>query len=80
MRDVVGRFDKKRYWVRDRELPEARRVWLRARSLDEAISEVFERTNGALSFGRDGGGIFIFPDQSGFWFSVHPDQGLPPPF
>lgn len=74
------RFNKKRYWVSDRELPEAQRIWLRSRSVQDAISEVFERTNGSISFGKEGGGFFIFPDESGFWFSVPPSQGTPPPF
>lgn len=78
--DDIERFNRKRYWVSNNDLPEARRMWLRARTLDGAISEVFSRFGGAISFDKDGGGIFIFPDQSGFWFSVHPGQGLPPPF
>lgn len=78
--DAIERFNKKRYWVSDRDLPEARRIWLRARSVRDAINEVFERTNGTIRFGNDGGGFFIFPNQSGFWFSVHPSQGTPPPF
>lgn len=78
--DSIERFNKKRYWASDRDLPEARRVWLQARSVSDALSEVFKRTNGSIDFGHKGGGFFIFPDQSGFWFSVHPGQGLPPPF
>ena len=46
----------------------------------DAIKEVFDRASGAITFGHDGGGFFIFPDQSGFWFAVHPGQGSPPPF
>jgi hypothetical protein len=78
--DAIERFNKKRYWVSDRELPEARKVWLRSRNLSDAISEVWERAPGLIQFGMDGGGFFIFPDQSGFWFAVHPGQGSPPPF
>ena len=78
--EEMERFNKKRYWVSDRDLPEAQRIWLRADSVDEALQEVFERSHGAISFGPDGGGIFIFPDHSGFWFAVHPGQGIPPPF
>lgn len=78
--DCLERFNKKRYWVSDRDLPQAQRMWLRARSLDEAIKEVYERACGAITFGPGGGGFFIFPDQSGFWFAVHPGQGSPPPF
>lgn len=78
--DAIERFNRKRYWVSDRNLPEAQRILLRARSVSDALSEVFERTNGSIRFGNDGGGFFIFPDQSGFWFSVHPSQGTPPPF
>jgi hypothetical protein len=78
--DAIERFNKKRYWVSDHDLPEARRILLRARTTGEAITEVFERTNGVINFDQRGGGFFIFPDQSGFWFSVHPGQGSPPPF
>ena len=70
----------KRYWVSDRDLPEAQRIWLRSRTIEEAIREVMERACGAIEFGRNGGGFFIFPDQSGFWFAAHPGQGSPPPF
>lgn len=77
--DDIERFNKKRYWVSNNELPEARRMWLRARTLADAISEVMHRFNGAVSFGNNGG-FFIFPDESGFWFSVHPGQGSGPPF
>jgi hypothetical protein len=78
--DCLDRFNKKRYWVSDRDLPEAQRMWLRSRTVEDAISEVFERSCNAIEFGRNGGGFFIFPDQSGFWFAVHPGQGSPPPF
>jgi len=78
--DDIERFNKKRYWVSDRDLPEAQRLWLRARSIGEAIKEVVDRSYGAIKFGPNGGGFFIFPDQSGFWFAVHPGQGSPPPF
>lgn len=78
--DCVERFNKKRYWVSDRDLPQAQRIWLRACNIFGAIHEVFERASGAIDFGRDSGGFFIFPDQSGFWFAVHPGQGSPPPF
>jgi hypothetical protein len=78
--DALERFNKKRYWVSDRDLPQAQRIWLRSRTIDEAISEVFERSAGAIHFGRDGGGFFLFPDRSGFWFAIHPGQGFPPPF
>lgn len=78
--DAIERFNKKRYWVSDRDLPEAQRIWLRSRSLVDAIREVSDRSPGTISFGTDGGGFFIFPDQSGFWFAVHPGQGSPPPF
>lgn len=76
----LERFNKKRYWVSDRDLPEAQRIWLHARTLGEAIAEVFNRSGGAINLGSDGGGFFIFPDQSGFHYSVHPGQGSPPPF
>ncbi len=78
--DDFERFNKKRYWVSDRDLPEAQRIWLRSRTLEEAIEEVLERSFNAIVLGRDGGGFFIFLDQSGFWFAVHPGQGSPPPF
>lgn len=78
--DSIERFNKKRYWVSDRNLPEAQKMWLRARDLSEAISEIYQRTSGAIEFGREGGGFFMFPDGSGFWFSVQPGQGSPPPF
>jgi hypothetical protein len=78
--DALERFNKKRYWVSDRDLPQAQRIWLRSRSLGDAIKEVFDRSPGTITFGLDGGGFFIFPDQSGFWFAVHPGQGSPPPF
>lgn len=78
--DAIERFNKKRYWVSNNDLPEARRMWLEARTLDTAIGEVFKRFGGAMTFDKSGGGIFIFPDQSGFWFAVHPGQGLSPPF
>ena len=78
--DAIERFNKKRYWVSDRDLPEAQRVWLRSRSISDAIKEVMDRAVGLIKFGNDGGGFFILPDQSGFWFFVHPGQGSPPPF
>lgn len=78
--DSIERFNKKRYWVSANDLPKAQRIWLRARTLTDALSEVYHRSAGAMDFGRSGGGIFIFPNQSGFWFSVHPSQGTPPPF
>lgn len=78
--ECVERFNKKRYWVSDRDLPEAQRIWLRSRSIQEAIKEVVNRSCNAIDFGRNGGGFFIFPDQTGFWFAVHPGQGSPPPF
>jgi len=40
--------------------------------IDDAIKEVLDRSPGTITFGHDGGGFFIFPDQSGFWFAVHP--------
>lgn len=78
--DAIERFNKKRYWVSDRNLPQAHRIWLRSRSILDAIKEVMDRAEGLIQFGKDGGGFFIFPDQSGFWFAVHPGQGSPPPF
>jgi hypothetical protein len=78
--DLLERFNKKRYWVSDRDLPQAQRIWLRSETVTDAISEVFHRLNGSIQFGHDGGGFFMFPDQSGFWFAVHPGQGSPPPF
>lgn len=78
--DALERFNKKRYWVSDRDLPEAQRIWLRSRNIGDAIKEVLDRSPGTITFGNDGGGFFIFPDQSGFWFCVHPGQGSPPPF
>lgn len=78
--DSIERFNKKRYWVSDHDLPEARRMWLRSRTLDGAIKEVYDRAAGAIDFGRDSGGFFIFPDKSGFWFAVYPGQGASPPF
>lgn len=57
-----------------------KRFSIRSRTIDEAIKEVLDRSSGAIEFGRDGGGFFIFPDHSGFWFAVHPGQGSPPPF
>lgn len=78
--DAMERFNKKRYWVSDRDLPQAHRIWLRSRTVEDAIKEVFERSAGAIELGRDGGGFFLFPDYSGFWFAVHPGQGSPPPF
>ena len=78
--DCVERFNKKRYWVSDRDLPQARRHWLRSRTIEEALKEVIDRSFNAIEFGRGGGGFFIFPDQSGFWFAIHPGQGSPPPF
>ena len=78
--DDIERFNKKRYWVSNNDLPEARRYWLQSRDIGDAISEVYSRFGGAMSFDSKGGGFFIFPDGSGFWFSVHPGQGTPPPF
>ena len=78
--DALERFNNKRYWVSDRDLPEAQRIWLRARTIDDAIDEVSTRFANAIEFGHDGGGFFLFPDHSGFWFAVHPGQGFPPPF
>ena len=78
--DSLERFNKKRYWVSDHDLPEAQRMWLRSRSINEAIQEVIERACGTISFERNSSDLFIFPDQSGFWFAVYPDQNIPPPF
>jgi hypothetical protein len=78
--DALERFNKKRYWVSDRDLPEAQRIWLRSRTIGDTIKEVLDRSPGTITFGNNGGGFFIFPDQSGFWFCVHPGQGSPPPF
>jgi hypothetical protein len=58
--DSLERFNKKRYWASDHDLPEAQRIWLRSRTLLDAIKEVVARSGNSIQFGQSGGGFFTF--------------------
>ena len=84
-----GRFNKKRYWASRQAVPDARRVVMNSRTVSEALDEVMKAhgLNMAdyMKIGERGlvfDGLFVFPDNSGFWMTYIPDKhgGTPPPF
>ena len=83
------RFNKKRYWHSRQVVPAARRTVLRAKTCDQALNELISRhglnLRDYMKTGKRGmqlDGLFLFPDQSGFWLSYVPGKhsGDPPPF
>ena len=84
-----GRFNKKRYWASRQSVQPARRVVMNARTIDEALEQVLSdhglRVADYMKMGQRGAvldGLFLFPDNSGFWLTYIPDKhgGEPPPF
>jgi hypothetical protein len=84
-----GRFNKKRYWASRQSVQPARRVVMNAKTVSEALNQVLadHGLNMAdyMRLGKRGvefDGLFVFPDNSGFWMTYIPDKhgGTPPPF
>ena len=84
-----GRFNKKRYWASRQSVEPARRVVMNAKTIDEALEQVLSdhglRVADYMKMGKRGAvldGLFLFPDNSGFWLTYIPDKhgGEPPPF
>ncbi len=81
-KDLIERFNKKRYWASHCDLPAARKYWLRARHIIDAIQEIRDL------LGIDEGpglglmrGIFHPPGSDMVWFARFAgDEVRAPPF
>lgn len=84
-----GRFNKKRYWASRQAVADPRRVVMNSRTVSDALDEVMKAHGlNMADYMKQGDkgivfdGLFVFPDNSGFWMTYIPDKhgGTPPPF
>lgn len=71
-------FNKKRYWSSRHKLPAAVRYVLSADSIRAALVEVAGMRS--LNVAVLNKSVFIFPSETGAWFSFEEDMALPVPF
>jgi hypothetical protein len=79
-KQVSAGFNKKRYWSSRTELPAVERYVLGADCVLGALVELCQFLGLDVLVLLNKKRVFIFPDQSGSWFSYDDELAIPPPF